>query len=110
MKNIKALNIYEKYHFFKTHIGMFISHPTYDEVVALLEGMDFASNNKLLKGFNEWVNQKFNIKTAFAWSALIKYIYTDEINSIYKLDVEIINKEDTDISFLFNLIDEFLEE
>ena len=39
------------------------------------------------------------------------YLYrTDEINTVHKLDVQVINKEETDISFLFNLIDEFLKE
>jgi len=108
MKKIEELNIYEKYNFFKLHIGMFISNPTYNEVVALLHGMDFAANNILLEGFSEWVNIKFDIQTPFGWSSLIKYIYTDEINSIFKLDVLILDKKESDISFLFSLIDEFL--
>ena len=65
MKNIQELNIYEKYYFFKDHMGMFIIEPTYNEVVALLIGMDFASKHILLGDFSDWVNNKFNIKTPF---------------------------------------------
>ncbi|CAA6827994.1 MAG: Unknown protein [uncultured Sulfurovum sp.] len=109
VERVNTLTIYEKYNFFKTHIGMFIAEPTYIETVALLKGMNYASNNNFLGNFNKWVNYKFNINTPFEWSVLIKYIYTGEINSIFNLEVQYINKNTSDILFLFDLIDEFLE-
>ena len=104
------MSLYEKYVFFKSHMGMFISKPTYDEVAAFLIGMNFASDNKFLEDFSDWVNKRFKIQTPFFWAGLIRYIYTDEIKSIYGLEAFDVDRKESDIDFLLSLVDAYLNE
>ena len=113
MNTLLYNNIVKKYNQFKSHLGMYLQYPTYNNIVSFLIGMNHMSDNIFLDKFKEWICKKFNINSSFYWDVLIKSLYCGDLNECKGLDKKCLDSlisNKTDIEFLFYLIDEYIEE
>lgn len=86
-------------------MGMYIGEPSYEKMTMFLNGVDFATNRKYLKGFNEWLREKYLVVSARSWEGHIVDLVEDNIVNL---------GEDTDdkelLVFLYECLTEFRKE
>jgi hypothetical protein len=87
--------------YFRTHIEMFIPHPTYDKTVAFVVGMNHHSDGKMLIGFEKWLQIKFGYYSKFYWAEIIRQQF---------IRTATCRGNDTDIDFLLCLVEQFVAE
>lgn len=93
----------EQYRTFAARPGMFVID-SYDDVASFIAGMDYAHNDELLKGFQEWLQQRFGSKSPLVWSEDIKRAFerlSDDDKRMFGEDRK---------RFLFANIEEFFRE
>jgi hypothetical protein len=94
----------EKLSHFQQYSGMYVRPFNYDTAITFIGGMDFMSDGEMLKGFDEWVVERYAHRSQLYWGAHMRCIYDNKLIG----GQQVLSK--TDVEFLFDVVFEFLTE
>jgi hypothetical protein len=86
---------------------MYLIEPTYDVVVAYVQGFDEAYEGGLLEGFKEWLLMRLDGGDNLSWVGLVPYIAFREAHSARAEALKSAEAQRHAIDTLFGLLAEF---